>query len=330
MKNSIQFLLTFILSTSILLTSCTTQELTEPGLLVPLTVSEDASLPSISVNGTLLHSETFGDPSDPMLIVIHGGPGGDYRSNLNYKDLANDGLFVVFYDQRGSGLSQRHDVSFYENKNAQVQLFIDDLQAVIDYYRFDTNQKVILAGHSWGAMLATGYINQNPELIDGAILSEPGGFTWDQTSAYVGRAFSLQLLSERTNDLVYSDQFITGSEHEVLDYKLALASAGDDTGDSATLPIWRLGAVISKYSQNYAAENPDEMDFTENLSQFNKKILFAYSELNTHYGEEHALLVSSEYPNVQLELIPECGHEIIHNNWTYLYPKVLTYIKEIL
>ena len=156
----------------------------QPGSLVPRTVDEDSSLPSLQVNGTLLHVETFGDPADPIIIMIHGGPGGDYRSLLKAKAFANDGFFVVFYDQRGTGLSQRVDASDFED----VQIMIDDLDALIHHFRMSEDQKVFLVGHSWGAMLATGYINQHPEKVDGAVLAEPGGFTWDQVEEYLSQS----------------------------------------------------------------------------------------------------------------------------------------------
>ena len=328
MKNTFFALLYLVFINSFLFSSCETQELTELGLLVPPTVMEDTSLPTIEVNGTLLHSEAFGDPSDPMLVVVHNGPGGDYRSNLNYKHLADDGMFVVFYDQRGSGLSQRHDLAFYESKT--VQFFIDDLAGVIEHYQTAEDQKIILAGHSWGAMLATAYINQNPDKVDGVILAEPGGFTWSQAQTYIRRTFALQLFSESTNDFVYTDQFITGSDHATLDYKLTLATTFNNTGDTDQAPFWRPGAVLSSWAQNYASENPEDIDFTTNLSQYTTRVLFAYSELNHHYGKEHATIVSSAYPSVQLEQIPNCGHEIIHFGWTDMYPMVLDYLEMVL
>ena len=69
--------------------SCTIYGPEEPGLLVPKTVDEDASLPSIYVNGTQLHAETYGESSDPMIIALHGGPGGDYRHLLKCGALAD-------------------------------------------------------------------------------------------------------------------------------------------------------------------------------------------------------------------------------------------------
>jgi proline iminopeptidase len=84
---------------------CETHEFVAQGLLVPETVTESPVLKSIYINGTDLHTQTFGNKSDPMMVVIHGGPDGDYRCVLNFRDLAGYRMFVVFYDQRRSGFS---------------------------------------------------------------------------------------------------------------------------------------------------------------------------------------------------------------------------------
>jgi len=245
MKNLNQTFI-YMLMMSFCFIACETTEFGEPETLVPLTVIDDATLPSVMINGSLLHSEAFGNPTDPMIVTIHGGPGVDYRSILNFKDLADDGYYVVFYDQRGSGLSERHDEEHYHDK--KVQFFI------------------------------------------------------------------------------YSDQFLTGSDHEVLDYKMSLFLPGQDTGDATPPPFWRLGSVLSNWAQTYAPDHPEEMDFTANLSSYQTEVLFAYSENNVHYGREHALLVSGAYPNVQLQEVKACGHEIIHFGWDEFYPIVKAYL----
>src|SRR5512136_884625 len=73
---------------------------------VPGTVADDPSLPRVTINRRLFHAETFGDPARRAVIVVHGGPGWDYRSLLPLKALADD-YYVVFYDQQGAGLSPR-------------------------------------------------------------------------------------------------------------------------------------------------------------------------------------------------------------------------------
>lgn len=297
----------------------------DDGLLVPLTVIEDSSLPSILINDVLLHSETYGDNTDPMIVVLHGGPGGDYRSLLNFKDLTEDGYFVVFYDQRGSGRSERLNAEAY----SEVQVFIDELESVIAYYQTSASQKVVLAGHSWGAMLAAAYINQYPASIDAVILSEPGGFTWEQTEAYISRSRKLELFGELTNDFVYQAQFLTGDDHNTLDYKMALSTAGESaTGDTGILPYWRFGAVCSSASIELAMNNPEQLDFTTQLHNYNTKVLYAYSELNTAYGQQHAEEVSSALSLVELVQIDGCGHEIPHFGWNSFYPIIQNYLNE--
>ncbi|MDH4185000.1 MAG: hypothetical protein OEV92_12305, partial [Nitrospinota bacterium] len=52
---------------------------------VAKTVAQDPSLPSIQINGRLLHAQAFGHPDNQVVIVIHGGPGWDYKSLLPLK-----------------------------------------------------------------------------------------------------------------------------------------------------------------------------------------------------------------------------------------------------
>ncbi|MDR1632533.1 MAG: alpha/beta hydrolase [Dysgonamonadaceae bacterium] len=307
-----------------LTSSCEKNKFDDPGVLVPLTVDENPSLSSISVNGTLLHAETFGNPDSTMLVMLHGGPGGDYRSLLKNKAFADNGYFVVFYDQRGSGLSQRHNSEVFT-----TQIFIDDLNAVIEYYRTSPSQKIALVGQSWGAMLATGYVNQYPEKIAGLILTEPGGFTWETTNEYIKRSQKLELFAEGTNDYVYLDQFLTGSDHRTLDYKAALGSAADQhVGNASIVPFWRKGAICSDASFQYVKSN--SFDFTTNLNAYTTKVFFGYSELNTAYGKAHAELVSSAFPNVKLIEFKNTGHAIPYYGWNDYYITALNYLDEIL
>lgn len=311
-----------------LISSCSdAYKTSDEAVLVPPTVMEDASLSAISILGVSLHSEAFGNATDPMIVVLHGGPGADYRSQLNYKDLVQDGFYVVFYDQRGSGLSERLDADQYP----EVQIYVDELEAVIAYYRQSMDQKIILAGHSWGAMLATAYIDQNPNTIDGVILAEPGGFTWEQTETYISKTRSLKLGDEATNDFVYQDQFITGDDHNTLDYKMALSLAGDvQTGDIAPPSFWRYGYVCNSSSIDLAINYPEQMDFTKNVKSHENKILFAYSELNPSYGKEHAELLAASLNEVEIVEIKDCGHEIPEFGWNNFYPVIKSYLDHIL
>ena len=324
--------LSLAIAATVMLAACTKErKINDAGNLVPKTVEQDLSLPSIAVNGTQLHAEAFGQPDDALLIVLHGGPGADYRYLLNCKAFANEGYRVVFYDQRGSGLSKRHPKDSYT-----LQLMYDDLSAVVTHYRTSPTQKVFLLGHSWGAMLATAYINQYPTRINGVVLAEPGGFVWQDVLDYIKRSRSIKFTSELLNDLLYADQFLTGkeTEHAILDYKYALLGIADGkkdnpTGDEGRLPGWRPGAIVNKAAFDIGEK--DKPDWTTNLSQYSTKVLFVYSENNKAYGLAHAQKVSSPYPNRQLLKVNGAGHNMISfpTGWNNFYPTALTYLNSL-
>jgi len=306
--------------------------ITQEGNLVPKTVDQDPTLPSISINGTMLHAETFGNADSAMVVILHGGPGSDYRDLLNCKEFASQGYYVIFYDQRGSGLSKRHDKSSYSN-----EVMLDDLSAVIAHYRKSPTQKVFLLGHSWGATLATSFINKYGGAINGAILAEPGGFTWSDIEGYVSRSRDVKITSELMSDFLYADQFITGKKDQqaILDYKYALRFAAADgdkdnpIGNEGPLPFWRLGAVVNEAL--FELGDKEKPDWTTHLREYNTKVLFVYSERNRAYGLDYAQKVSSAYPNVQLFKVNGAGHDMLSfpTGWSNFYPVALNYLNSL-
>ncbi|REC49454.1 alpha/beta hydrolase [Chryseobacterium pennipullorum] len=303
-----------------LMFSCTDgRTIEEPGNLVPKTVDQDSSLPSVVINGAKLHSEAFGPENGTIVVALHGGPGGDYRYLLNCKELANEGYRVVFYDQRGSGLSQRFSKQSYLSLGSGVMdLMYDELHSVIAHYRKNPGQKVVLLGHSWGAMLASGYAGKYPEDIQGLVLCEPGGLIWDDVKEYVKESRSFKLWSEIMNDVTYLDQFISGKEdqHEILDYKMTmLASRNSITGEGDFDPgiTWRSGAVIM--DALFDSGEKYKLNFSEGLQNYNAPVLFLYSERNKAYPDSWAQKITSSYKNVTRVKISGVGHDgIITNN----------------
>lgn len=336
-KKFLRAILLFGITLTFLLLSCTKVQIDEPGNLVPKTVDQDPSLPSINVNGAMLHSEAFGHPDSTMVVCIHGGPGNDYRYLLNCKDLINHGYRVVFYDQRGSGLSQRFAKKSYTSIGlGALDAIYDELSGVIAHYRTSPGQKVYLVGHSWGGMLATAYAGRHPTRIQGLAVAEPGGLKWDDVMEYTKESRSFSLFSEVSNDATYLDQFITGKEnnHEILDYKFAImASKNDITGDDGTEPgsFWRLGAVINRSFTELGKDY--EPNFDDGISNFNVSVAFFYSEKNKAYPDSWAQKISSSYNTVEFYKITGVGHGGIIKNkaaWTQqTLPMLLAYFNSL-
>lgn len=283
----------------------------EPGALVPRTVMEDPTLPRLEVNGTVLHAESFGDPGAPAVITLHGGPGGDYRGLLPLKALADDGFRVVFWDQRGAGLSRRHDRDVYT-----YAIYLEDLRQVIEK-TVAPGRPFVFIGQSWGAMYATWFMNQYGDYggrLRGAILTEPGAFTKAQLDAFIEKLEgSVAITGEQLNDAAWSRQFMTAADHARADYLamlFALRGPPSERRDPENLtPMWRNGAVANATLFELADREP--FDWTTNLRAFAPRVLFLRGERNTAATLEHQRELAASYASAEIVTIPGVGHEVI-------------------
>lgn len=280
----------------------------EPGNLVPKTVVEDPSLPHIAVNETLLHAESFGAPNDPMIMVLHGGPGADYQGVLPLKALADDGYHVVFWDQRGTGLSQRHNAD-----EIDLEVYLRDLELVIEHYSSASEAPLVFIGHSWGAMYTTLFINEYGDLggrIRGAILSEPGAFTRKQLDAYLERLFgSVDLIGEQLADTAWLSNFMTPSGHARADYLASHNSSVPGEHIKGGAPKIRVGAVVAAKLLDLVLNQ--DFDWTTNLDSFDAPVLFLRGSLNEAATLEHQQELAASYPNSEVITIADVGHEMI-------------------
>jgi len=294
------------------LTGCDLLGAEDPGNLVPRTVDEDPGLPSIEVNGTLLHAETYGDPANPVIIFIHGGPGGDYRSLLRLTNL-QDEYFLVFWDQRGTGLSQRHNPD-----EISVDLYIGDLDAIIEKYRRTPTDRVNIIAHSWGGQVATFYINDDPERamqnIDKMVFSDPGPFTGERFSEMP--ILNIDLTASWLNDILWNNDFISRDSHARFDYSYMIgAKEGAPKYHYSTTdisPKWRMG-IVANTALLASGEDSDgnpAWDWTTNLSGFTNNVLFIRSGLNEVHTPEYFAEQMADYPDTQLVTIEDVGHDV--------------------
>lgn len=119
----------------------------------------------VRVNGAALYLMTRGASQDlPVMIWLHGGPGGAERPLFRlYNAPLERRLIVAYLDQRGAGRS--FDPAA-DPKQLTVARHIADLDAVVDHLRRRYGRdKVILVGHSWGATLGLLYAQAHPEKV---------------------------------------------------------------------------------------------------------------------------------------------------------------------
>jgi len=282
------------------------------GNLVPRTVAEDRSLPRIDLPDTAFHGELLGDPTGPLLVLLHGGPGADHRYMLPVAEqLADDGYGVVVWDHRGAGLSTRHDPGDFHWEQP-----VEDLRLVIEHFSVDADQPVVFVGHSWGAMYATWFINEHGDYggrVRGAVLSEPGAYTSEQLESYFGRLFgSMDFLGEQVNDTAWKDQLMTPGDHARADYLWAITAVAlpaEHIDPDNPSPSWRGGAIANETLIGMAAE--DGFDWSTDLDAFPTEVLFLRGELNEAMPLWHQQELAGAWPSARIVTIEGVGHDVV-------------------
>ncbi|GAB5449563.1 alpha/beta fold hydrolase [Gymnodinialimonas sp.] len=280
-------------------------------------VTDDPTLPSETIAGVQLHMRVHGGPADaPVIIVLHGGPGGDFRS-LGALARLSDNFTIVFYDQRGAGLSERVPAEMLT-----LDGYLAELSAIAETVSPDAPP--ILIGHSWGAMLATAYLGRNPGGAKAAVLIEPGyldeaGFAaWQAESqrylagpAYWREALVTGFRAQHVegSDAAAQNDFLIG-------HMVGVFTNHPDNpyhcGDGYTAPSWRFGSLSSDTWG--VAQMADFERFTSGASAFAGPVLLMAGECNSWTGpalqERHQVF----FHNADLSVIAEAGHDVIWDN----------------
>lgn len=166
-----------------------------------------AELKEINVGGVKQYILIRGnDISKPILLFIHGGPGQSeigYIKNIQ-KEL-EENFVVVRWDQRGAGLSNE-----VLKEEITLENIISDTQEITEYLTQEfSKEKIYIAGHSWGTIVAMNVIHRNP----------------DKYNAYVGIS-----------------QFINTNKSEKISYNFTLEEAKKQENDEVIKELAKIGA----------------------------------------------------------------------------------------
>lgn len=145
--------------------------LLSPGKMAPVTDSEGKVIENsisektfVDVNGVkmgMIIKST--DKSNPVLLFVHGGPGmPEYFMNQDYPTGLEKYFTVVWWDQRGAGLSYNGSI---DKNTLNYNQFVEDTISVTNYLRERFKQdKIYLMAHSFGTSVAIKTVKKAPEL----------------------------------------------------------------------------------------------------------------------------------------------------------------------
>lgn len=118
----------------------------------------------VQVPKSELYVRVRGNPNKPLIVNLHGGPGG--YSGIDIKLMGpglEDEFLVAYLDQRGCGKS----VACEDIAMLTVEQYLEDLDIVIDSLRNRyKKKKVNLMGTSWGGMYGFLYLIEDQSKVN--------------------------------------------------------------------------------------------------------------------------------------------------------------------
>jgi proline iminopeptidase len=293
-------------------------------------VTEDGTLPSQEIDGIRLHVRVEDGPPDaPTIVVLHGGAGGDFRSLLALTALS-DTHGVVFYDQRGAGLSERVSAD-----RLTLDGYLAELDAIIAMVSPD--QPVVLIGHSWGAMLASAYIGAHPDRVERAILVEPGYLdaegkaAWERRAAQymsgAGYLWQAILNGFRAAHVSAPDDY--ASEDFLIGRMVGVFANHPENpyhcGEGYTAPNWRFGSLASALWRDAPEADLDRIALG---TAFPGAVLLLAGGCNDWTGPPLQSRHAALFADAELQVIPEAGHDVIWDNPGVAVPVIRAFLDE--
>jgi pimeloyl-ACP methyl ester carboxylesterase len=107
------------------------------------------------------------DRSNPVILMLHGGPGGSMEAESWYFRAGWEDYFtVVQWDQRGAGKTYAANDPAKVSPTIGFERMLADASEVTDYLRRRLHQdKIIVVGHSWGSLLGLTLAKRRPDAL---------------------------------------------------------------------------------------------------------------------------------------------------------------------
>jgi len=304
------------------------EEIDEPGRLVPVTVDQNPALPQIKIHVAnqerSIHYLTYGNQDNPPLYILHGSL-SDMRAYIPLAKELSDNYFVVLWDLRGNGLSERVTAD-----ELSYEAMVEEIEQV--RLHFSPNQKITLIGHSWSAVFAALYLGDYHENINQIILMEPFGLN-DEVMDKVD--VPMNLTSLHFLDMFYSTKYLTAKSNEELDFQmLAVLKSGvrDYFCDPENLPewpVWRVGGLaLIVWERIILSGTQYDYDFTEGLKEYQDTVLLigsGCSPIGYAFQRDYNANFFSKSKTV---LISNSGHRMLTEQFDMVVEKIKAYLYE--
>jgi len=292
----------------------------------------DLTVHRIDAGGAELYVEEEG--SGLPLIVINGGPGGTHHYFHPWFSRARDYARVIYYDQRGTGLSDFEP----GEEGYSVEQAVADLEAIRIALDVD---KWVLVGYSYGGFLAQYYTTTHPENVAGLVLVGASPNVWTDlgdsrqydyiSEAEMGRMRAsreeLRALREEEGwsrdkylQLLLYNNFINGDWKRQHFYK-----PSPEQFAQIALYEW----VNDRNFNSLLNQSAQKVDLTGAFEDTPIPTLLLEGKWDLTWGDEKPTLLSRNHPRARMVVTEDAGHSIYAENPDVFFAELENFVRDI-
>jgi proline iminopeptidase len=248
------------------------------------------------VRGVQLFDRRTGSGSP--VVVLHGGPGAHHDYLLPGFDALATGRELIYYDQRGGGrspVSRETPVGWKEQ--------VADLEELRRQWGLD---RLIIAGYSWGGLLALLYAVTFPQNVSRLALIAPAP-AWREARQEFERRFQERNLAPALQEARAALRQSGLRERDPAQYaqrqfELSVAPYFFDPANAAKLTPFR----VTGRTQQEVWASLEDYDLRPQLERLNLPVLVLQGENDVIPLE--ATRTVAQLTGAELHLLPRCGH----------------------
>ncbi len=211
-----------------------------------------ASIEKVEIGGIVQWILIRGhDVNNPILLVLHGGP-GTIEGPMAYKfERELEKYFIVInWDQRAAGKSYSKTIP---KETMTPEQFVQDAHELIEYLRKRfKKEKIYIVGHSWGSILGTLLANRYPELFYayvgvGQVVNQYDNerVSYDYTFEQAQKSGNQKAIEQLKAIQPYNGQNI---EHLRIERKWLKEFGGFMYGEKSRWPLFKIAFGSPEYS----------------------------------------------------------------------------------
>ena len=251
----------------------------------------------VPIPGGELEVRRTGGTAGEALVAIHGGPGISHRYLQGLARLADAGRPVIWYDQRGTG---RSSFAGDAPDDFSLDAHTSDLLAALDAMG---TERAHLLGHSWGGVVGMHFAGTHPKRVGSLILVD----SCPPTIADLAPGY--ERFNQRVGALI--ERGLVPAEMPEDPQGQLQAFAPVYFRDPTSPAIAEAAALFDVFPRagELSALHLTSLDLTDTIARYAGPVLVAFGEADP-FGVEWATATARAFAHadVQLELLPECGH----------------------